>query len=342
MLLVAEKSQNRAETSKSDLITEPIQKQMKFLADFLMKQVEEFEPEVRELVKYGIEHSGKQIRPMLVFYSGWQGAETVSEDQVKAAAVIELIHLATLVHDDVLDEAILRRKTHTVNEKYGRNIAVLLGDALFAQALKVASEFPTVEVCRAVSESTRRVCTGEIWQTFQQGNPFIDIEQYFHIIKNKTAELFYVSCYLGAKLGRYNTAFVRAVSDFGYHLGIAYQIYDDLTDFLGEEKSTGKTLGTDVASGKFTLPLLIYLKTLSREHKEEFLREMKSKDLLDIQSLNQRMVECGVFDRVENYFSHEIKLAEKTLEPFSDYRPVPFLFNLSYFIKLQIRKLMGH
>src|SRR6185369_12781063 len=140
----------------------------------------------------------------------------------------------------------LRRSRRTAAREFGSDAAVLLGDAPFSQALHIASQFKTTEVCRLVSESTRKVCSGEIMQTLRRRDLNISLEEYRRMIDLKTAELFRVSCYLGASLSNYPAGFARAADGFGHHLGIAYQIYDDLVDFLGEEKHIGKTLGTDL------------------------------------------------------------------------------------------------
>jgi octaprenyl-diphosphate synthase len=229
----------------------------------LREQLVAFEPEIRAMVDYCIDTSGKRIRPTLVFLSGWQGAPRVQPELVRVAAVVELVHLATLVHDDIMDEADLRRSRMTVARKYGSPAAVLLGDALFAHALHLATQFPTTEICAAVSASTRRVCAGEIVQTLRRRSTNITRDEYWRIVDLKTAELFRVSCLLGARLAGFSDEYVEAVSRFGRHLGIAYQIYDDLVDFFGEEGRIGKTLGTDLASGKLTLPLLVLLERLS-------------------------------------------------------------------------------
>src|SRR5215212_2186909 len=229
---------------------------------FLRGQLGGFEPEIRTMVDYCIDTSGKRIRPALVFLSGWRGAAQIQPELTRVAAVVELVHLATLVHDDIMDEADLRRSRRTASREFGATAAVLLGDALFAHALHLATQFPTTEVCAAVSESTRRVCAGEIVQTLRRRSTNISRAEYQRIVDLKTAELFRVSCFLGARLAGFPPEFVEAASRFGRHLGIAYQIYDDLVDFFGEEKRIGKTLGTDLASGKLTLPLLALIERL--------------------------------------------------------------------------------
>jgi len=255
---------------------------MTALDAFLREQVAAFEPEIREMADYCIDTSGKRIRPALVFLSGWRGdagaaaeanevgARAVSSEIVRAAAVVELVHLATLVHDDIMDEAELRRSRETAARKFGPVAAVLLGDALFAHALYLAAQFPTTEVCERVSESTRRVCAGEIVQTMRRGSARVSREDYWRIIDLKTAELFRVSCFLGARLSEASADYVEAAAQFGRHLGIAYQIYDDLADFFGDEARIGKTLGTDFASGKLTLPLIALAESLPDSERAEW------------------------------------------------------------------------
>src|SRR5580658_2385287 len=163
------------------------------LDQFLRAQLSAFEPEIRPLADYCLNASGKRLRPALVFLSGWVGEGVVPSDQVRAAAVVELVHLATLVHDDIMDQADVRRGRHTAARSFGPSAAVLLGDALFAHALNLAAEFPSTEVCAAVSASTRRVCAGEILQTLRSRSADVTERDYRRIIELKTGELFRAS-----------------------------------------------------------------------------------------------------------------------------------------------------
>jgi octaprenyl-diphosphate synthase len=249
-----------------DSITQPFQAAFDQLATFLEDQVEHFEPEVRDLVRYCFGHSGKKLRPLLVFSAAnYAGRDGWSGSILKAAAIVELVHLATLVHDDILDEATLRHRTETVASRYGPHVAVLLGDALFAHALHLASEYPSVEVCRSVSRATRQVCSGEIAQTFARESVIPDRAGYFRMIDLKTAELFRVSAYLGGFLSGMAEGAVEALVEYSTALGRAYQIYDDVADIFGEERNAGKTLGTDIATGKATLPIILWYETQSAE-----------------------------------------------------------------------------
>lgn len=285
---------------------------------FLRKQLGAFEPEIRSMADYCIDTSGKRIRPSLVFLSGWKEPQSVIPDLVKVAAVVELVHLATLVHDDIMDEAEVRRSRDTAAKRYGPTPAVLLGDALFAHALNLATEFPTTEVCAAVSESTRRVCSGEIVQTLRRGSTNLSRADYYRIIDLKTAELFRVSCHLGAKLSGASPAFVDAAARFGRHLGIAYQIYDDLADYFGEQSRIGKTLGTDLASGKLTLPLFALLDRVPPQERQELLDEVIGKRVPQLEVRLQQMSETGVFEEVSAAVFVEIDSASQALAAWNE------------------------
>ncbi len=313
--------------------------QMAALDVFLRGQLSAFEPEIREMADYCIDTSGKRIRPALVFLSGWTGGEDPSSDLVRVAAVVELVHLATLVHDDIMDEADLRRSRRTASRQYGPEAAVLLGDALFAHALHLAAQFPSTDVCYAVSDSTRKVCAGEIVQTLRRGTTNITREDYFRVIDLKTAELFRISCYLGGKLGGFSAEFVEAASRFGRHLGIAYQIYDDLADFFGQETRIGKTLGTDLQSGKVTLPLLALLDRLNADDRAQLVDEILKRREADLPGRIRQMREMGIFDVVAAEVEAELAEAESALAPHAALAPVPLLRQLCETLRYQVGNL---
>jgi octaprenyl-diphosphate synthase len=306
---------------------------------FLRKQLSAFEPEIRDMADYCIDTSGKRIRPALVFLSGWQGDAAPLSDLVRVAAVVELVHLATLVHDDIMDEADLRRSRQTASRQYGPEAAVLLGDALFAHALHLAAQFPTTEVCLAVSDSTRKVCAGEIVQTLRRGTTNITREDYFRVIDLKTAELFRISCFLGSRLGGFSPAFVENASKFGRHLGIAYQIYDDLADFFGKEKAIGKTLGTDLISGKVTLPLLVLMDRLPVEERAGLVEEILGRRAPDMSKRLRQMHETGVFAAVAGEVQAELVQAEAALSAHTGLAPVPLLRQLCDTLRYQVGAL---
>ncbi len=312
---------------------------MAALDQFMRHQVECFEPEIRDMAAYCLDTTGKRLRPTMVFISGWQGDGVVSDDLVRAAGVVEMVHLATLVHDDIMDRAELRRNRRTAAREFGPDAAVLLGDALFSQALHIASQFPTTEVCRMVSESTRKVCSGEIMQTLRRRDITISLAEYRRMIDLKTAELFRVSCYLGARLAGHGDDFVQAADRFGHHLGIAYQIYDDLADFVGEEQRIGKTLGTDLATGKLTLPLMLLLEQVSPAERVVIAGALSGGQPLGLAASRQRMAELGIAGKVVVAIDEELRVASNNLAAFEFLAPVPFMLQLCGMLKAQVASL---
>jgi len=239
-------------------IVAPAEPFLEAVAARLREQIQAFERDIAAYAEYALTNQGKQLRPALVALSGG-AAGKVNDQHVLAAVIIEMVHLATLVHDDVMDEARIRRGRPTLAARWGSEISVLVGDCLFAHALKLAAGFPTTEICRAVSAATNTVCSGEILQTQRRRNFELSRADYFKVIQMKTGELFALSCDLGAYVSGAGAAQRNALRHFGMAIGTAYQIYDDCLDLFGSEAVVGKSLGTDLAKGKLTLPVLIAL-----------------------------------------------------------------------------------
>jgi len=237
-------------------IVEAVDPFLQSVATRLAAQTDEFDSQIATYAQYALTAQGKQLRPMLVSLSGDAVGE-LNDSHITVAVIIEMVHLATLVHDDVIDEAEIRRGRPSVAANWGNEISVLLGDCLFAHALKLAASFPTPEICRAVASATNIVCAGEILQTRSRGDFDVTRERYFKMLAMKTAELFALSCELGGVLGGATAVRCDTLRQYGLALGTAYQLYDDCLDVLGSELAAGKTLGGDLAGGKVTLPILI-------------------------------------------------------------------------------------
>ena len=217
-------------------------------------------PFVQSLVDHCADFKGKRLRPALVLLTA-KAAGTIRPDHAVLAAVVEMVHTATLVHDDILDESLVRRHAATVNAEWGNETAVLMGDYLFTHAFHLAASLETTLACRWIGQATNLVCEGEMQQVHNRGNFDLDEDAYFAIIRGKTAELTAVSCRLGAHYAGASEGTVRAMDDYGRDLGVAFQIADDVLDLLGEERATGKSLGTDLEKQKLTLPLIRLLAT---------------------------------------------------------------------------------
>jgi len=318
----------------------PVKPYLDELDLFLQSQIAQLEPEVQEHVRYVFSHSGKRLRPMLVAYGGWQGpAANRPAELVRLGSIIELVHLATLVHDDILDEADTRHRQQTAARKFGPAAAVLIGDVLFSHALKLAAEFETTEVCRVVAQATARVCAGEIAQTYQRGEVNYSRDFYFRVIQLKTAELFEVACALGAKVGGYSPDFSEAAGRFGRHLGIAYQIFDDLVDLYAEESMIGKTLGTDLEKGKFTLPLLLLLEKVTPAERDGLLARFKSGDSTVAAEFTQRLHDFPIFEEVVEVFEAELAKATAAVAPFRELAPVPAMQRIAGLFRAQLSRI---
>jgi len=223
-------------------------------------QARAFDPAVEGYVAYVCNKGGKRLRPALALLAGGAAGE-ITSGHVDIAVIIELIHIATLVHDDIMDGAELRRDQPTSNAKWGNSISVLLGDCLFAHGLRLATSFPNNQVCRRVADAAAEVCSGEIIQTQRRYDLKLSTVDYYRIIEMKTAALFSVACELGAFQSHASLEVIDALKNFGLRIGTAYQIYDDCLDLAGNEEEAGKTLGTDLKKGKFTLPILLMLQS---------------------------------------------------------------------------------
>lgn len=247
----------------------------------IREQVRGFDPAVEPYIAYVCNTSGKHIRPALsILVGGATGG--VNDDHVKLGVILELIHMATLVHDDIIDGADTRRMVPTANAKWGNALSVLLGDALFSHALTLATDFNSIDICRKVGRAAREVCQGEIIQSQRRFDLTFTKEEYFQIIGMKTGALFAAASGLAAKLSGQDEECEQRLSGYGMKLGTAYQIYDDCLDLVGSEEIVGKTLRTDLAKGKLTLPILNLLETASEAQRVKLNKRILDQEPLDL------------------------------------------------------------
>lgn len=237
------------------MFLEPIQNELREVEQILRSELRSRHAFVDELVRYGCLLGGKRLRPTLLLLAG-KAAGGLQQQHLTLAAVVEMIHTATLVHDDVLDEAATRRHLATVNARWDSESSVLLGDFLFTHAFYLASTLDSTYACRRIGLATNIVCEGELRQKGTRGNLQLDEQEYLSIIEAKTAELCACSCALGANRAGVDPRTVERFDRYGRYLGIAFQIADDVLDVVGDESETGKSLGTDLDKRKPTLPLI--------------------------------------------------------------------------------------
>src|SRR5437868_11241951 len=263
-----------------------VQPQLDEVSARIARQTDAFDPAIEGYISYALESGGKRMRPLVALLAG-AATSAVTKAHIDLAVIVELIHLATLVHDDIMDESERRRSRPTLNARWGNALSVLLGDSLFAHAVDLSTRFDDAEISRAIARATRDVCTDEIIQAQRRFDLHLGIEEYLRISELKTATLFAVAAEIGAKLNDASATHLAALKNFGRYLGTAYQIYDDCVDLAGRESVTGKTLGSDLRKGKLTLPMLQLLRNASAIEKERYCQLILEGDSASVSVLLQ-------------------------------------------------------
>ena len=280
---------------------------------------------VNSLCMHVEQYRGKMLRPTLVLLSGLaaQGyaadARQSGHDRARAiltenhrivAAVTEMIHMATLVHDDVLDEAEVRRRGATVNHLWGNETAVILGDYLISNAFHLCSTVGDPAINLALGHVTNTLCEGELLQLHHRDNYSIDEAMYLEIIRRKTASLIGECCRLGAALSGAEERVSKSLKHFGMFLGMAFQIQDDLLDLIGDQAVVGKSLGKDLDKGKLTLPVICYIQDCPQAQRGEALRMIMERDGA---ALRLRLIESGAVRRTSQTARQLVEQAKAEL-----------------------------
>jgi len=248
--------------------------------------------ELKALLDHVGRFSGKRLRPALTIIAGRMFPPLRPEHHA-VGAIVELIHTATLVHDDILDESALRRNIETVNRRVGNETAVLLGDYLFATCFKEAAALEDRFASRYLAEIVAIVCRGEILQVHHRNDVDLTEETYLRIIEDKTAALYAASLRCGAEIARAPAEAGKALADYGRKLGTAFQIVDDILDLTGEEATVGKSLGTDLEKAKMTLPLLRLRERATARDRERLRRALLSGDRAERDAILPLLREYG-------------------------------------------------
>jgi len=319
-------------------IVEPVEPFLQAVSRQLIRQVNDFDPQIVPYAQYALDGGGKHLRPTLVALSAGALGE-VTDAHVTAAVIIEMVHLATLVHDDVMDEAEIRRERPTLAANWGNEIAVLFGDCLFAQALKLAASFPTPEVCRSVAMATNTVCSGEILQTQHRRKFPVSRREYFRVIEMKTAELFTLSCDLAAFLSGTTPKRRTALRQFGAAFGTAYQVYDDCVDLFGTEASAGKSLGTDLAKGKLTWPVLLAWERASAGDRARLEQLVENWQAENLPAVNELLARYETFGPSQEIVARYLEQARRALRTLPESPGRAGLLGLSNFLEQQIGAL---
>ena len=245
-------------TELSDTATNPlfiIADEMQEVDKVIARKLASSVPLVGEVSRYIIAAGGKRLRPALLLLScGALGCTNIQ--RFNLAAVVEFIHTATLLHDDVVDESVLRRGNPTANEAFGNPASVLVGDFLYSRAFQMMVEAQNMRIMQVLADATNVIAEGEVMQLMNMHNPLLDEASYVAVIRSKTAKLFEASAHVGAMLANADEPMELACAEFGQALGTAFQVIDDVLDYDGEPSVMGKSLGDDLREGKTTLPLI--------------------------------------------------------------------------------------
>ena len=299
-------------------IYKPIEKDLFEVKEEIRKQLAVEDDFMKRVVEDIVDSSGKLLRPALALlaFSAGNNDRKNREEIIKVASVIELIHTASLIHDDVIDETILRRHRTTLHARWGDKISVLFGDYLFSRSFAMLCQLGHSEIVSALANTISLICEGELKQISRAYDWDLSEEDYLSIIKKKTASLFSFSCLSGAHLGKVEAIEIKALVNYGLNFGVAFQMIDDCLDFVGDEKAMGKSLGSDLRRGKMTLPLIYLLSSTPQEVRKEIVesisRERSDAIILLIKEMLQEyhVIQCCL-KRIIQYMERAKKEAKK-------------------------------
>jgi octaprenyl-diphosphate synthase len=279
-------------------LTQPIKKDLERVEKKIAQSLKTENLFIQQMVDYLSHSTGKRVRPALAILSA-KYCDGLTENTISLGAALEMLHVATLIHDDIIDNSAVRRKQKTLNFKWGNEISVLMGDYVFASSFYLMAKDLPKEVVSSLADTTNVICHGEISETFNRFNVDLTEEQYLEVIKEKTAVLFAASCQTGAMLAGGDAKTVESLYRFGLGIGMAFQVIDDTLDFVGKQTKVGKPVMSDLREGKLTLPVLYCLSTSTKQENKKLkaviLRKVKT--AADLKFLNQQLKKYNAIDR---------------------------------------------
>lgn len=314
-------------------ILEPIRKPLESLESRFKEHIRSDNPVIQEMVNYVFAKSGKRLRPALVFISSMIWDSSNYTQIVDLALSIELIHLATLVHDDVLDRSEQRRGIETYNKKWGNTPSILFGDFLFSRAFVILAQLGNLKIIQNLSKTTSEVCEGEIIQSFSKNNIDISLEKYLTIARYKTASLIAESCRVGALISGLGKENEEQLYHFGLNLGMAFQIYDDYLDFQADEKTLGKPILNDITNGCITLPIIHLLNQPSNGSRDQFLSNLNEINELDrISNIKKLLKQYHSLDYTLEMAKDYVNKAKNVIQNIQNPKLKEYLSKIAQFI----------
>jgi octaprenyl-diphosphate synthase len=295
-------------------IYKPIRGDLELFKRLIREELDSPDVFIRSILDYLLGISGKHLRPALAILSARLGGNR-TDVPVRLAIAIELLHTATLIHDDIIDGSMYRRNQLSMNAKWGVEVSIICGDYLYAKAFSILSALGDAEINRMFSLCARTMCEGEMKQVERRKSLDMGEEAYTEIIRKKTASLFQAACAVGGYVARRDVATLRRLSDYGLHFGLAFQIADDCLDIVGEEEEIGKKAGLDFEKRDPTLPLIYLYETLAPSERDELRRLGEASGAADrlagFQRIKELCVERGVVERaMERAREHAARAAE--------------------------------
>lgn len=314
-------------------ILSPIQSDVQKLESILVELLDSQVPFVKSVAEYVIQNGGKRLRPLLTVLCGRLCGYT-GLSAYRMGACIEFIHTASLLHDDVIDHATVRRGKASANHKWGNEVSVLVGDFFYCRASQILTEQRDWKILKAVTDAITILTEGEVLEITTNAEGQTTQDQYLKIIECKTAILFGVACQVGALLAQENSEKELALYNFGFNLGIAFQLADDILDYTASEDVFGKQSGIDLQEGKLTLPLIITLQKASNEESALIQSALKEKNIAPetIQNITNIIRKHQGFESAIEIAKSYIHRAQKNLVHFSDCQEKQILAKLADYI----------
>ncbi len=309
----------------------PVAGELAAVDERLQQELRHPDPFIDELARHSFRLGGKRLRPALVLLSA-QAVGEINADHRTLATIVEMVHTATLIHDDVLDDAQVRRHRDTVNARWNNQTSVLLGDYLFSHAFTLAAALETNYACRVLGDATAKMCAGELRQTAASGEFWLSRDDYLSIVEAKTAELCACSCLVGAHYAGGDATVAHALSEYGRQLGIAFQIADDFLDLEGDEAVTGKSLGTDLANRKMTLPLILLRYGANKADAARLQALFEESDAADAALVIDWLEETGALDQARRAAKDYAAQAAAQLAPLPDSPAKQTLLDIARFV----------
>ncbi|MDG2035057.1 MAG: polyprenyl synthetase family protein [Pseudomonadales bacterium] len=279
---------------------------------------------VENISQYLVASGGKRIRPLITLLAAGALNQANNQKQIQLATAVEFLHTATLLHDDVVDMSTLRRGQPTANANWGNASSVLVGDFVYSKAFQLMVGIGSLEVMQILSDTTTKIAEGEVQQLMAIGDLTLSEDDYFNVIRNKTAQLFEGACQASAVTAGASKAEIDGIGRYGLHLGLAFQLVDDYLDYSGNSDDLGKNVGDDLAEGKLTLPLIEALRitasqtdTQNKEQHALLVKAISEKDLSKIENVIRITQDCGALEITLTRAKEQVELAKTALKTIS-------------------------